>query len=112
MFIAVFVRRLRPGKTYDDFLKAWYPDKGFGFPARVTTARNIADDREILTVGVMDADLPGEGLGEEMARVGPQEGVRHTRLDDVVESTTLRAFYEVEGDYDFTTNETVARGHP
>jgi hypothetical protein len=26
MLVAVFVRRLRPGKTYEDFLEAWYPD--------------------------------------------------------------------------------------
>ena len=25
------VRRLEPGKTYDDFVDVWYPDKGIGF---------------------------------------------------------------------------------
>ena len=30
MFVAVSVRRLREGKTYADFLDAWYPDRGFG----------------------------------------------------------------------------------
>jgi hypothetical protein len=50
MFIAVFVERLRPGKTYDDFIDAWYPDKGFGFPGRGPfVARNLEDDRELLT---------------------------------------------------------------
>lgn len=34
MFISVFVRRQRPDKTYDDFIYAWYPDEGFGFPGR------------------------------------------------------------------------------
>jgi hypothetical protein len=46
MFIAVFVRRLRPGKTSDDFVDVWYPDKGFGFPAggrsSPTTSRTSA----------------------------------------------------------------------
>ena len=79
MFIAVFVRRLRPGKTYDDFIDAWYPDKGFGVPARVTTATNVDDEREVLTIGVMDADLSPEAL----QAVAPQEAVRHNRLDDV-----------------------------
>jgi len=34
MFVAVLARRLKPGKTYEDFLDAWYPDKGFGFSGR------------------------------------------------------------------------------
>ena len=50
MFIAVFVRRLRPGKTYDDFIAAWYPDEGFGFPGRGPfVACNLEDERELLT---------------------------------------------------------------
>jgi hypothetical protein len=108
MFIAVFVRRLRPGKTYDDFIDAWYPDKGFGVPARVTTATNVADAREVLTIGVVDADPSPEAL----RAVAPQEAVRHDRLEDVVESTTLRAVYDLEGEFDFSTDETVARGRP
>jgi hypothetical protein len=108
MFIAVFVRRLRPGKTYDDFLRAWYPDKGFGVPARVTIATNVADEREVLTIGVLDAELSPDA----QQAVAPQEAVRHDRLDDVVESTTLRAFYDVEAEFDFSTDESVAKGRP
>jgi hypothetical protein len=51
MFVAVFVRRLRPGRTSDDFGDAWYPDKGFGFAGRGPfVARNLEDERELLTV--------------------------------------------------------------
>jgi hypothetical protein len=112
MFISVFVRRLRPDKTYDDFIDAWYPDKGFGFPGRgPTVARNIEDDREILTVGFID--LPDrEQLGAGMQRVAAQEGVRHDRIDDVIESTRVRGIYEVEDEFDFSTDETVARRRP
>ena len=34
MFISVLARRLKPGKTYEDFIAAWYPDKGFGVSGR------------------------------------------------------------------------------
>jgi hypothetical protein len=48
MFISVLGRRLKPGKTYKDFLDAWYPDTGFGFPGRgPILARNVADDGEL-----------------------------------------------------------------
>jgi hypothetical protein len=30
MYVSVLVRKLKPGKTVDDFVRAWYPEKGFG----------------------------------------------------------------------------------
>jgi hypothetical protein len=112
MFIAVFVRRLRPGKTYEDFLEAWYPDKGFGFGGRgPITAQNLDDEREILTIGFVD--LPDStALSEAMKRVAEQESVRHDRLDEVIESTTLRAMYEQLDEFDFSTDATVKAGRP
>jgi hypothetical protein len=112
MYVAVLVRRLRPGKTYDDFIDAWYPDKGFGFAGRgPIVARNVADDRELATIGFMD--LPdGAALEEAGERVAAQEAVRHDRIDAVIESTTIRAIYEVADEFDFSTDESVARGRP
>jgi hypothetical protein len=112
VFVSVLVRRLRPGKTYEDFLEAWYPDKGFGFPGRgPIIARNTEDDREILTLGFVD--LPSrDRLREEGERVAKQEAVRHDRIDEVVESTSLRGIYEVLDEYDFSTDDSVARGRP
>lgn len=112
MFIAVFVRRLREGKTYEDFLEAWYPDKGFGVGGRgPITARSLEDEREILTVGFVD--LPNrESLEEAMPRIAQQEATRHDRIDAVIESTTLRALYEQLDEFDFSTDETVAAGRP
>jgi hypothetical protein len=91
MFIAVFVRRLRPGKTAEDFVDAWYPDKGFGFPGRGPfVARNIEGDREILTVGFID--IPDrEQLAGAVERVAAQEAVCHDRIAHVIKSTTCAA---------------------
>jgi hypothetical protein len=112
MFISVFARRLKPGKTYEDFLAAWYPEKGFGVPTRGPfVARNIADDREVLVVGFID--LPDRAsLDEAMARLASQEQVRHDRIAEVIESTTLRGIYEVSDEFDFSTDATVAAGRP
>jgi hypothetical protein len=38
--------------------------------------------------------------------------VRHDRLDDVIESTSVRGIYEVTDEFDFSTDESVARGRP
>jgi hypothetical protein len=38
--------------------------------------------------------------------------VRHDRLADVIESTTVRAIYEQWDEFDFSSDDTVARGRP
>ena len=112
MFVSVLVRRLREGKTFDDFVGAWYPDQGFGFPGRgPIVARNLADDREIVAIGFVD--LPDRGaVDEAMTRLAAQESVRHDRIADVIESTSLRGIYEIVAEFDFSTDEAVARGRP
>jgi hypothetical protein len=56
LIIAVFRRRLKEGKTLDDFLEAWGAEKGFGVPTRVFNAVSLDDEREILTFGFVDID--------------------------------------------------------
>lgn len=112
MFVSVLVRRLRPGKTYEDFVAAWYPERGFGVPARVATARNVADEREILTFGMHDVEMTVDELGEALARVAEQEATRHDRIDAVIESTKVQAIYEVLDRFDFSTDQSVAAGRP
>jgi hypothetical protein len=112
MFISVLVRRLREGKTYEDFVRAWYPDKGFGATGRgPILARNASDEREILAFGLIELSSRDE-LAQLLERVGEQEAVRHARLEDVIESTSVRGIYEVVEEFDFSTDETVERGRP
>jgi len=111
VFVSVLVRRLKPGKTYEDFVDAWYPDKGFGFGGRgPILARRIGDDREILAIALMD--LRRDEIPATMERIAAQESVRHDRIDEVIESTAVRGIYEVADEFDFSTDETVARGRP
>jgi hypothetical protein len=112
VFIAVFARRLREGKTYEDFLEAWYPDKGFGIDTRgPITGRGLEDEREILTVAFMD--LPDRAaLAEAGERIAAQEAIRHDRLDAVIESTELRQIYEQLDEFDFSSDASVERARP
>ena len=100
MVLAVFVRRLREGKTYADFREAWKAERGFGVPTRVVTGQGLRDGREIITIGFVDiapVDLPA---GFE--RVEDQERVRHDRIDEVVEPEMTRTFYVQVGDDDLS----------
>jgi hypothetical protein len=47
-----------------------------------------------------------------MARVAEPEAVRHDRIDEVIESTSLRGFYEQLDEFDFSTDESVAARRP
>jgi hypothetical protein len=51
MYIAVLVRRLREGKTYEDFVEAWYPDKGFDIGGRgpITARSEQLDEYDFST---------------------------------------------------------------
>jgi hypothetical protein len=49
VFTSGFVRKLKPGKTYDAFIRAWYPDQGFGITTQGPyVGRNLDDEHEIL----------------------------------------------------------------
>ncbi len=112
MFIAVLVRRLRSGRTYEDFVKAWYPDQGFGITVRgPALGVNVDDEREILTLSFIDLSSR-EQLESALQRLAAQERVRHDRLAGVIESTTVRAIYEQRDEFNFSSDDTVAQGRP
>ena len=110
MFIAVVGRRLSPEVTVEDFVRAWYPDRGFGLEGRgPILARDVADEREILTMAIID--LPDrDALGLAMERLAEQEAARHDRIEALIESSHVHAIYEVLTEYDFRSDETVERG--
>jgi hypothetical protein len=94
MLVSILVRRLRPGVTFEQFRAAWAPDPGyFGRPVRVTHARRVDDDREIVSYAVLDM-TPAE-LPEFLTRIAAGEQSRHDRIDEVIESTIVKGIYEI-----------------
>jgi len=89
MIVSVFVRRLREGCSFADFLREWEADVGFGVPTRVFNAVSLEDSREVISIGFVGV-TPAE-LEEGLAAARDSEQVRHDRIDTVIESTTLRA---------------------
>jgi len=111
MIVAVFRRRLRDGVSFEDFIAAWEADQGFGVPAHVLNAVALDDPREVLSIGIVDVDAAS--LGDAVAGVATQEGVRHARIDEVIESTELRAFYDLRTEHDFSGDpRPIALGSP
>jgi hypothetical protein len=100
MIVSVFVRRLKPGATFQDFVREWEADAGFGVPARVFNAQSLSDSREILSVAFVAVDA--EQLRQWLSAAHASEAVRHERIDTVIESTTLRSMYELRTEHDFS----------
>ncbi len=100
MIVSVFVRRLREGRTYAEFVAEWKADEGFGVPTRVFHAQSLEDPRDIVTIGFVA--VSAAELREWLAAGSAPEAVRHERIASVIESTALRGIFEVHGEHDFT----------
>ncbi len=105
MIVSMIVRRLREGSTFEDFRRAWYPDRGFGVPSRVLNAVRLDDPREILSIGFLD--IAPDDLDDLAADIAAAEAKRHYRIEGVIEATEIRALFEIVDDEDFTD-----RPHP
>jgi hypothetical protein len=101
VIVSVFVRRLKEGRTFAEFVEEWEADVGFGVPTRVFNAQSLEDPREIVSIGFVD--VSPEALAAGLASAASTESVRHERIDKVIESTTLRAMYELRTEHDFTS---------
>jgi len=100
MIVSVFVRRLKPGATFRDFVREWEADEGFGVPTRVFNAQSLTDPRDVISIGFVAVGT-GE-LTQWLSTAQPSEAVRHERIDTVIESTTLRCMYELRTEHDFS----------
>ena len=100
MIVSVFVRRLKEGRTFEDFVDEWEADQGFGVPTRVFNAQSLDDPRDVISIGFVA--VTGDELLQGLAASAAPEAVRHDRINTVIESTTLRCMYEVKTEHDFT----------
>jgi hypothetical protein len=100
MIVSVFVRRLKPGATFGDFVREWEADEGFGVPTRVFNAQSLTDPREVISIGFVAVET--EQVTHWLSTAHASEAVRHDRIDTVIESTTLRCMYEVRTEHDFS----------
>ena len=96
--VAIVTRRLRAGKTYDDFRKAWFHKSGFGTPSRLYTAVSATDPREITVIGFIQSTLAAFAVSAEID-VAERLG---SALDDIVEPEIGRSFGLLVAEDDFS----------
>lgn len=97
-FVAMVTRTLKPGKTYEDYRKAWFHTVGFGTKNIIQTIVNVANPREIISIGYTDVSE------EELKKVLDIDvTVRLANpLDDIIESTIVRHFGVMVASDDFS----------
>lgn len=93
-------RTLKPGKTYDDYRKAWFHTVGFGVPTTMYTVINAFKPQEIISIGILDGELMK--LFKVM-QIDVKDRLANP-LDDVIETTIVRNFGVVAAIDDFSAD--------
>ena len=91
MLRAVFARTLKPGVTYEQFKAAWVPEGIDGaYPARARVARNVANDRQVITI--IELDVPAAEFKAASASLTRPDAIQ--RLAEIVDTTELEGVHE------------------
>jgi len=108
--VSILTRRLKEGRTYDDFRKAWFHSTGFGVKGkevegsgnRMFSMINVFDPHEVVVIGFATTTL---GQLEDALDIDVK--VRgENPLDDVIEPEIGRKFCALISEDDFS-----AAGH-
>ena len=94
--VSILTRRLKEGKTYEDFRKAWFHAVGFGSACKMYSAINVFDPREIIIIGIGEVKHPLKTL-----RIDVKERIDHP-LETVIEPEIGRTFGIVVSKDDFS----------
>ena len=106
--VSIITRRLKEGKTYEDFRKAWYHTVGFGTSSKLYTALNINDPREIIVMGFVESKMEDFMKGLE---IDVKERLENP-LDDVIEPEIGRKFGMVISEDDFSDDGAIQYKEP
>lgn len=104
--VSILTRRLKEGKTYDDFRKAWFHTTGFGVEGndvegssnRMYSLINIFDPREVIVLGFATTTL---GQLEDALDIDVNVRAGNP-LDAVIEPAIGRKFCALIAEDDFS----------
>jgi predicted NBD/HSP70 family sugar kinase len=99
MVVSIITRRLKEGKTYEDFRKAWYHTVGFGTASKLYTMINAFNPREIVVIGFVEMTTEQDPLS--IARIEVKDRLAHP-MDDVIEPEIGREFGILVSEDDFS----------
>ena len=98
--ISIITRRLKEGKTYEDFRRAWFHSVGFGTTSKLYTAINAFNPREIIVVGFVEIKPGQDPL--KILRIDVKERLDNP-LDAVIEPEIGRTYGILVSEDDFSS---------
>ena len=100
--VAILTRRLKEGKTYEDFRKAWYDTVGFGTGNKMFSVINAFDPKEIIVIGMTEFDLDTLMAG---LKIDVKERLDHSL--EVIEPSIGRTFGILVSEDDFSAQGSI-----
>jgi len=104
IWISILTRRLKEGKTYEDFRKAWYHTVGFGPNCKLYAAINVLDQHEIIVIAIGKVKPEQDPL--KLLRIDVKERLGHP-LEDVIEPQIGRTFGILISEDDFSPSDKI-----
>ena len=96
--VAILKRRLREGKTYEEFRRVWYHKVGFGVPNTMLTVLNAADPKEVIIISLTEIT---EDQVRHLISIDATERESNP-LDDIIEPEIERTFGILIAEDDFS----------
>ena len=87
--ISIIARRLKEGKTYEDFRKAWFHTTGFGTASKLYTMINAFDPQEIIVIGFVDITAGQDPM--KILRIDVKERLEKP-LEQIIEPDIERTY--------------------
>jgi hypothetical protein len=102
--ISIITRRLKDGKTYEDFRKAWFHTTGFGTSSKLYTLINAFDQQEIIVIGFVEI-LPNQDP-MKVLRIDVKERLDNP-LDNIIDPEIGRVYGIVVSEDDFSATGSI-----
>lgn len=96
--VSVLFRKLKDGQSYEDFRKAWLPPVDdvshyFDTPILVINAQNVSDPTEIISIGLVFANI--EEAMEKYEKYQVIEDIRQEKIDKITDQSAETRFCNV-----------------
>lgn len=110
MLRAVYVRKLKPDITIDQFVESWMPEQHtrLSYPAAVSIAQSLTNPRQVISV--FDVDVEASRFAEVLPGIVHPDS--EARLASIVESTQLEGVFALVDQFGTGHADAEAAGRP
>jgi hypothetical protein len=107
---AVYVRKLKPDITIDQFVESWMPEQHtrLSYPAAVSIAQSLTNPRQVISV--FDVEVEASRFAEVLPGIVHPDS--EARLASIVESTQLEGVFALVDQFGTGHADAEAAGRP